>query len=518
LTTKYTIPPQRTDTIVRPRLLDQLGQGLARKLTLVVAPAGYGKTSLLSAWATSLAERQKAKGKRQDDGDDTLSFSFSLFPSRVAWLTLDATDDDPKRFWLYLIAALDALHPGLGMRALELLSAAPAISIEAALTVLLNTIAERSERLIIVLDNYDAITTPAIHQALSFLVEYLPPQLHLVLAGRTTPPLPIARLRARAELSELGAIDLRVTPNEAAVLLQQKMGLDLTSEDVAALTARTDGWITGLHLAGLARQQEPERGARGATVHGSDRYLFDYLIEEVLKQQPQAIQTFLLRTSLLDRLNAELCDAVVDFGLAILDFGLADDTIQNPNSKIQNSQAMLEQLEHANLFIIPLDEQRRWYRYHPLFREALQTYLYHTDPGSVPTLQQRAADWHLAHGKRAALPYAVAARELLTALPTTTTSLHASVEPPMGAAAIPSPITFPLAPSPAAAPPQVEPLSEREFDVLCLLADGLSNQQIARRLMISIGTVKTHLINLYGKLEVHSRMQAVARARALRLI
>jgi LuxR family transcriptional regulator, maltose regulon positive regulatory protein len=179
---------------------------------------------------------------------------------------------------------LDALRPGLGVRALELLSGAPAAPIEAVLTVLLNAIADLSERLIIVLDNYHTITTPAIHQALSFLVEYLPPQLHLVLAGRTTPPLPIARLRARAELSALGAADLRVSQDEAAVLLQQKMELDLTSQDVAALTARTEGWITGLHLAGLARQQEPARSAQGTTVRGSDRYLFDYLIEEVLKR------------------------------------------------------------------------------------------------------------------------------------------------------------------------------------------------------------------------------------------
>jgi len=238
LATKYTIPPQHTDTIARPRLLHQLDQGLARKLTLVVAPAGYGKTSLLSAWAASLEakdlrlEAHRARPVLNNDVETTAVQASDPKPQvpKVAWLTLDATDDDPKRFWLYLIAALDALRPGLGVRALELLSGVPAAPTEAVLTALLNAIADRSDRLIIVLDNYHAITTPAIHQALSFLVEYLPPQLRLVLAGRTTPPLPIARLRARAELRELGAADLRVTPDEAAILLQQNMELDLTSQ------------------------------------------------------------------------------------------------------------------------------------------------------------------------------------------------------------------------------------------------------------------------------------------------
>jgi hypothetical protein len=346
LATKYTIPPQHTYTIARPRLLDQLDQGLARKLTLVVAPAGYGKTSLLSAWAQQ-------------------------HPSTLAWLTLDATDDDPKRFWLYLIAALDALRPGLGVRALELLSGAPSAPIETVLTVLLNAIADLSDRLIIVLDNYHTISTPAIHLALSFLVEYLPPQLHLVLAGRTTPPLPIARLRARAELSEFGAVDLRVSQDEAAVLLQQKMGLDLATQDVAAMTARTEGWITGLHLAGLALQHEPARGAQGAMVRGSDRYLFDYLIEEVLKQQPQAIQTFLLRTAHLERLNGELCDAVM--GLTPDERPMTKDegptkvseSVRNADHALSSivhrpssdsySQIILDQLDRANLFIMVLD-------------------------------------------------------------------------------------------------------------------------------------------------------------------
>src|SRR5215212_4571320 len=369
LTTKHAIPPQRTHTMVRPRLHDRLDQGLDRKLTLVAAPAGYGKTSLLSAWAQHQT-------------------------STLAWLTLDPADNDLRQFWTYVIAALDALRPGMGTHALALLWDAPAAPIEEVLTVLLNAMADLSDRLIIVLDDYHTITTPAIHHALTFLLDYLPSQLHIVLASRATPPLPIARLRARAELSELGAVDLRVTQDEATVLLQQIMGLDLTARDIGGISARTEGWITGLHLAGLARQQEFDRPAGSVTVRGSDRYLFDYLIEEVLKQQTEPVQTFLLQTALLDRLNGDLCDAVLGIENGKWKVENGSHPQDDSQSSMFNSQLILEELERANLFIIPLDTERRWYRYHPLFGEALQTYLHHTNPGMVPELQRRAAEWY----------------------------------------------------------------------------------------------------------------------------
>jgi LuxR family maltose regulon positive regulatory protein len=472
LTTKQAIPPLRAHTLARRRLTNLLDQGLARKLTLVAAPAGYGKTSLLSAWAQHQA-------------------------GRLAWVTLDPTDTDPQHFWTYVIVALNALCPGLGAPALDLLWSVHPTPIEVILTMLLNTIADLPDRLILVLDDYHTISTPAIQQALTFLLDHLSPQLHLVLAARATPPLPIARLRARGELSELGAVDLRFTQDEAAVLLQQIMGLDLTATDVAAMAARTEGWITGLHLAGLARQHEPNLPADSATVRGSDRYLFDYLIEEVLLQQPEEVQTFLLRTAILDRLTGQLCDAVLGIEHAELSIEKSLQLRNNaqfpiPNSQFSESysQHILEELERTNLFLIPLDTERRWYRYHPLFGEALRTYLYRTQPAMVPTLQHRAAEWY--EQNQVAPHPALRKRKSIS---TEHASQH-TTEP---------------------ANRLTEPLSPRERDVLRLVTEGLPNQAIAKLLVIGVGTVKTHLLNIYAKLGVHNRTQAVARARALGL-
>jgi LuxR family maltose regulon positive regulatory protein len=465
LTTKLAIPPMRAHTLPRPRLTDLLDQGLARKLTLVAAPAGYGKTSLLSAWA----ERQTG---------------------RLAWVTLDAMDTDPQHFWTYVIVALDALCPGVGAPALDLLWGMPSAPIEAVLTMLLNAIADLTDRLILVLDDYHTITTPAIQQAITFLLDHLSSRLHLVLAARATPPLPIARLRGRDELSELGAVDLRFTQAEAAVLLQQIMGLELTGTDVAAMTARTEGWITGLHLARLAQQHEHDLPADSVTVRGSDRYLFDYLIEEVLLQQPEAVQTFLLQTAILDRLNGELCDAVLGIEHAELRIEKGSQLQDNAQFSILNSQFsdsysqhILEELERTNLFLIPLDTERRWYRYHPLFGEALRAYLDRTQPAIVPTLQRRAAEWY---------------EQNWVAPDSAERASQPAIEP--------------------AANRLTEPLSPRERDVLRLVTEGLPNQAVAKLLVIGVGTVKTHLLNIYAKLGVHNRTQAVARARALGLL
>jgi LuxR family transcriptional regulator, maltose regulon positive regulatory protein len=459
LSTKYAIPPLGAQALARPRLTDLLDQAADRKLTLVAAPAGYGKTSLLSAWAQHRT-------------------------NTLAWLTLDPADDDPQHFWIYVVDALETLRPGLGAQALERLWDAPAAPIEAALTVLLNALAVVPDRLILVLDDYHVITAPAIHQALTFLLDHLPPQLRLVLASRTTPPLPIARLRARAELSELGTADLRFTQDEATVLLQQLMGLGLTDRDLATMTARTEGWITGLHLAGLARQHELDL-PDDLIVRGTDRYLFDYLIEEVLKQQPEAIQTFLLQTSILDRMCGSLCDAILEVTMnderrtmsgSISDADSAF-SVHRSSSGDSYSQLLLEELERANLFIIPLDTERRWYRYHPLFCEALRAYLHRTQPAIVPDLQRRAVEWYEQHQT-----------------------------------------TLNVAPRDRESNPLIESLSPRELDVLRLVMEGLPNQAIAEALVIGVGTVKTHLLNIYAKLGVHSRTQAIVRARALGLV
>jgi LuxR family maltose regulon positive regulatory protein len=337
LATKLHLPRPRPGLLARARLLERLDRGMARELTLVCAPAGFGKTSLLGDWA---------RHSRRT----------------VAWLSLDAGDDDPVRFWRYVAAALDGAGIAVGERLAPLLRGPQPASLEAVVTAIVNQLAARPRETALVLDDYHLVQAQSVHRSLGFLLEHLPASLRLVLASRADPPLPLARLRARGQLAELRAADLRFTKEEAAALLQQTAGLHLPAGSVAALAARTEGWVAGLQLAGLSLQGHPDPAEFVAAFSGSHRYVLDYLAEEVLDRQPEPLRGFLLETSVLDRLSGPLCDAVTGRG---------------------DGQRLLEQAERANLFLIPLDGQRRWWRFHHLFADLLRARLQQTPPGAV---------------------------------------------------------------------------------------------------------------------------------------
>jgi len=366
LSTKLYIARPRPDLLPRPRLTQRLNDGLHRKLTLISAPAGFGKTTLLSEWSL--------QSKRP-----------------VAWISLDEGDNDPARFWAYFIAALQTLQVNVGDAALAAFQSPQPPPMEVVLTALINEIAIIPEPFALVLDDYHVIETQPVHSALTFLLNHLPPQMHLIIATRADPPLPLARLRGRGQLTELREADLRFTTDEAAAFLNQAMGLNLSAEQVAALEERTEGWIAGLQLAALSMQGRSDIPGFIAAFAGSHRYILDYLAEEVLQRQPEGVQTFLLQTAILDRLSGPLCDTVTGQG---------------------DSQTMLERLERANLFLVPLDEERRWYRYHRLFAELLRAYLQREQPNRVPGLHRRASEWYEQNGLLAeAVGHALAAKD-----------------------------------------------------------------------------------------------------------
>jgi len=320
-------------------------------LTLISAPAGFGKTTLVSDWASRL-------------------------DCPVAWLSLDEDDNDLPRFLTYFIAALRIIKADFGKGVLSALQS-PQPPNEAALASLINEIAAISDRMIFVLDDYHLIETQSIHAALAFLLQHLPVNMHLVITTREDPPLPLARLRARNQLTELRAMDLRFTSTEAAEFLKQMVGLELAPEDIAALERRTEGWIAGLQLAAISMQGHEDVTSFVQSFTGSHRFVMDYLIEEVLDRQPENVQTFLLQTAILDRLCGSLCDAVR--------FGIAE-----AHANQNDSQTILEMLERANLFIVPLDDERRWYRYHHLFADLLRQRLRQKQPDWILTLHHRA--------------------------------------------------------------------------------------------------------------------------------
>ena len=369
LKTKLYIPSVRPELVSRPRLIERLDEGLClgRRLTLIAAPAGFGKTTLLSEWI-------HCRGA-------------VTAPLQVAWFSLDENDNDPARFLAYLVAALQTVEPDVGAGVLTALQSPQPPPVEAVLVAVINDIAaaaqggdHKGRPYVLVLDDYHLVTARPIHDAVAFLLDHLPSNLHLVIVTRADPPLPLARLRARGQLTELRQTDLRFTSQEAAAFLNQVMGLDLADKDVATLKARTEGWIAGLQMAALSIQGQEDVAAFIRALTGSDRYILDYLVEEVLKQQPEPVQTFLLQTSILDRLTGTLCDAVWDKLPTCPTAG--------------DGQAMLEQLERDNLFIVPLDNERRWYRYHRLFADLLRYHLHQAQPDLAPTLHHRASEWY----------------------------------------------------------------------------------------------------------------------------
>jgi LuxR family maltose regulon positive regulatory protein len=370
LETKLYVPRPRRGLVVRPRLIERLDRGAASTLMLVSAPAGFGKTTLLAGWL--------AAGPASPTDERS-----------AAWLSLDRGDNDPGSFWTHVVAALRTTAPGVGARAVALLEAAQPAPIREVLTTLLNDLGALTSDLVLVLDDYHVVDAREVQDGMTFLLEHLPAQVHLVIASRADPPVPLARLRARGELVEVRAADLRFTPDEAAAYLTEVMGLPLTARDVSALEERTEGWIAALQLAALSMQGRDDVTAFIAGFAGDDRYIVDYLGEEVVQRQPEEIQSFLLRTSILARLNGSLCDAV---------------TGQDGGA------AMLEALDRANLFLVPLDDRRRWYRYHHLFADVLQARLLDEQPDRVSDLHRRASAWYAQHGEPAvAIHHALAA-------------------------------------------------------------------------------------------------------------
>jgi LuxR family maltose regulon positive regulatory protein len=396
LKTKLHIPPTRRELVSRPRLLERLNRGLDRKLILVSAPAGFGKTTLLSEWVHRI---------RAGRGAVTA-------PLHVAWFSLDERDNDPGSFLVYLVAALQTIDESLGHGAMAVLQSPGMVNIEIVLTSMLNDLTELPYQVVLVLDDYHVVESQPVERAITFLLKHLPSQSHLVIASRIDPSLPLSRLRARGQMTEIRVDHLRFTPDEAAAFLNQVLDFELSVQDVAALGKRTEGWIAGLQLAALALQgtlsRQDLKQSDGITdfvnrFTGSDHYIRDYLTDEVLQQRPEGTTDFLLQTSILNRLSASLCDAV---------------------TRRNDSQAVLESLEASNLFIVPLDNERCWYRYHHLFADLLRQRLLQQlhqgaasstgdDRVDVDELHARASQWYEDHGLEIeAFQHAVAANDI----------------------------------------------------------------------------------------------------------
>ncbi len=369
LETKFHLPKRRRGSlVVRSRLSDRLSHGTESTLTLVSAPAGFGKTTML---AECLAAPAAEAGS-------------------LAWLSLDQRDNDPALYWTYVIAALRTAAPGVGAVALSLLGV-PQPPVEAVLASLLNDLGALDNDVVLVLDDYHVIDARAVHDGMAFVLEHLPARIHLVIASRSDPALPLARLRGRGELVEIRATDLRFTPDEAAAYLNDVMGLALTAQDITALERRTEGWIAALQLAGLSMQGREDVAGFIAGFSGDDRYIVDYLAEEVLQRQTDSVRDFLLATSILERLSGPLCDAVTGQ---------------------EGGNEQLAALDRANLFLVPLDDRRRWYRYHQLFADVLRARLHDERLGDVAELHRRASAWYDQHDEPAdAIRHALAAND-----------------------------------------------------------------------------------------------------------
>lgn len=352
LATKLFVPAPRTEIVSRFRLIERLNEGLDRKLTLISAPAGFGKTTLVSKWITDCNRP-------------------------AAWLSLDVGDSDLTRFLTYLVAALQSIAPHIGEEVLALLQTSQSPPTETILTTLLNEIVTFPDAFLLVLDDYHLVDSVTVDDAVAFILEHLPPQMHVVITTREDPNIPLSRLRARRQLTELRAADLRFWPAEASAFLNEVMGLDLSASDIDALETRTEGWIAGLQLAAISMQNHQDVPGFIQAFTGDNHYIVDYLIEEVLKHQPEPVRRFLLQTAILDQMNGSLCDSITGR---------------------QDSSAQLEALNRGNFFLIPLDDRHYWYRYHHLFAEVLRIHLMTEQPSHVATLHRRASEWYEQNG------------------------------------------------------------------------------------------------------------------------
>ncbi|HEY6072607.1 MAG TPA: hypothetical protein VIV15_04240, partial [Anaerolineales bacterium] len=371
--TKLRLPFTRPELVPRPRLQEQVSLGLKGPLTLITAPAGFGKTTLLASWIAG-----------------------NGMPA--AWFSLDKEDNEEGRFLGYLLAALQGVDDGFGREGFRLLEASQPAPAEPVLTSLINDLDAASREIALVLDDYHFINSQAVHEAVSFLIDHCPRTFHLVIATRSDPPLPIARLRARGQCMELRAADLSFTELEAARFLNEVMGLRLDAASVLRLNERTEGWIAGLQMAALSMQHREDVSGFIEAFSGTNRYILDYLLEEVLAGQPAEVQRFLLRTSILERLAAPLCDALlVEEDESMID-GTDPWTRPGPYSG-GGSASILEYLDRASLFLVRLDDEQTWYRYHHLFADLLRAQLQKDlGPGEVTRLHLRAADWHEQNG------------------------------------------------------------------------------------------------------------------------
>ena len=366
LSTKLFFPQPRSDRVQRTRLIDRLQEGINRKLTLISAPAGFGKTTLLSEW-----------------------ISQNELP--IIWISLDKSDNDPVQFLRYLIAGLNGIEPSIGKGAIELLKSGQRPPIESIFSGLIQEICEIADDIVLVLDDYHWIDAEKVHTLVKNLLDYLPPHIHLIISSRMDPPLPLARLRVNDQLSELRTDDLCFSAEETVVFLNETLNLQLSNSDISLLISRTEGWIAGLQLAALSIQGHDDPTSFISNFAGDDRHIVDYLVEEVLHLQPEPTQRFLLQTSILNRLSEPLCNYI--------------------NSQ-KNSQITLEELDKANMFIVPLDSKRQWYRYHHLFAELLQQKLHQSEADKVNELHGRASQWYERNGiKDEAINHALVIRD-----------------------------------------------------------------------------------------------------------
>jgi LuxR family transcriptional regulator, maltose regulon positive regulatory protein len=372
LETKFHAPTPRRGLVERARLHERLEAGANATLTLVSAPAGFGKSTLLAEWLATAAGEGRA----------------------TAWLSLDDRDNDPASFFTYVVAALRTAAPVVGADGMARL-AAPDVPIDTVVASLLNDLQRAPTDVVLVLDDYHLISATEVQEAMAFVVDHLPSHVHIVISSRADPPLQLARLRARGELVEIRAADLRFTAGETSTYLSEVMGLEVADSDVTLLEERTEGWIAALQLAALSMQGHDDIAGFIAGFAGDDRYVVDYLMDEVLQRQPEEIRTFLLRTSILDRLNGPLCDAVAD---------------------TKDGKAVLEELDRANLFLVPLDDRRHWYRYHHLFADVLRAHLLDLQSENIPELHHRASEWLEANGDQAeAIAHATAGKDFARA-------------------------------------------------------------------------------------------------------
>jgi LuxR family maltose regulon positive regulatory protein len=482
LAAKSAPPAIRAQLIERAALIEILSAEPSRKLTLLSAPAGWGKTTLLAQWVSGADER-----------------------GRRGWLSLDASDNDPARFWACAIAALGKASPGVAPRAFELIKMG-ADPRQVVLPTLLDELAAMDYQIALILDDYHLVENRTVHEQVGFVVERMPQTFQLVIATRSDPMLPLARLRARGELLELRAEELRFQAGEAADLLDGVLGLKLTDAQVQLLFRRTEGWAAGLYLAGLSLAGRTDAAAFIQTFAGDNRHIVDYLMAEVLDGQPPHLRSFLLRTSVLGRLSGALCDAVL---------------------QTSGSASVLEKIERENLFVMPLDMSRHWYRYHQLFGELLRTELRRSEPDPVADLHRRAATWFETEGLiDEALHHLIAAGDIarsadliadwvdefngggLSAISGIASTLLASPERSASVAVTSRNEGCAVG----------EELTPKEFEVLRLLATRLSRREIGERLFVSLNTVKTHQRAVYRKLSVEHRSAAVSRARELGLL